>query len=310
MSKWGGHGESLIFLISQPRAGSTLLQKILGSHSDIHTVSEPWVALHPLFGMRERGVATDYGARQALIGLKDFLSQIPGGEREYWEAVRLMLARLYRSALAPSGKSRFLDKTPRYYHILPELRLVFPRAKFIFLLRNPLAVLASAIEAWAPDDCPECLRPFRHDLAAAPALIATALNQACAIVRYEDLAANAAPVVARLCERIGVSFEPEMIAYGGSNAGRAIYRYGDTGTVYRESRPIPGRIDRWKRTLRSPVRKAWAHGCLASIGRETITALGYDFDEMARLFPARPGFEGAWTEIIRADGGVPRSVTA
>lgn len=43
----GGEGENLIFLISQPRAGSTMLQKVLGSHPEIHTVSEPWVALPP-----------------------------------------------------------------------------------------------------------------------------------------------------------------------------------------------------------------------------------------------------------------------
>ncbi|HEY1336606.1 MAG TPA: sulfotransferase [Bryobacteraceae bacterium] len=312
MPKWGRRGENLIFLISQPRAGSTLLQKILGSHSAIHTVSEPWVALHPLFGLRESGIAANYGARQALIGVRDFLGQLPDGEDAYWDAVRLMLGRLYRSALEPSGKRFFLDKTPRYYHILPELRRVFPRARFVFLLRNPLAVLASAIEAWAPDDCPDCVRPFRHDLAVAPGCIAEAIRASagdCCVLCYEELAANPAPAVARICDFLGLPFEPPMIDYGRSAAGRAIWRYGDTRTVYRESRPVASRIARWKKTLRSPIRMAWAHGCLHSIGRETITALGYGFDELARAFPPQPGLEHAWDEIVR-DGAVHRSASA
>ena len=51
----------LIFLISQPRSGSTMLQKILGANKDVHTVSEPWIALHLLYMLRERGVTAEYG---------------------------------------------------------------------------------------------------------------------------------------------------------------------------------------------------------------------------------------------------------
>ena len=48
--------ENLILMISPPRAGSTMLQRILGSHSDIHTVSEPWLVLHPLYALRPEGI--------------------------------------------------------------------------------------------------------------------------------------------------------------------------------------------------------------------------------------------------------------
>lgn len=308
MPSWGRLGESLIFLISQPRAGSTLLQKILGSHSAIHTCSEPWVALHPLFGLRESGIATDYGARLALIGVNDFLEHLPEGQEAWWEAVRLMLGHLYSRALAPSGKDYFLDKTPRYYLILPELRRVFPRARFVFLLRNPVAVLASAIEAWAWDDCPQALRRFRHDLSVAPSCIVEAMRampDACT-VRYEDLAAGPIASISALCRRLGLPFEPSMVEYGNSPAGQALYRFGDTGTVYRESRPVSERIDRWKQTLQSPIRQAWAHGYIRSLGAPLFTALGYDYDEADRAFPPRAGWEHAWSEIVRP-AGFPRT---
>lgn len=39
------NGKNLIFIVSQPRSGSTLLQRILSAHSQICTTSEPWLAL-------------------------------------------------------------------------------------------------------------------------------------------------------------------------------------------------------------------------------------------------------------------------
>jgi hypothetical protein len=302
---WPRLGKRLIFVISQPRSGSTLLQKVLGSHSAIHTLSEPWVALQPLFGLRETGIAADYSARLARIGVQDFLDHLPEGEEAYWEAVRLMLGHLYRRALEESGKRFFLDKTPRYTMILPELRRVFPEAHFVFLLRNPIAVLASVIDTWAPDDCVQCLRPFRHDLARAPGLIAEAIRQPdknSTVVRYEDLAAQPTLAVSRLCKRLRIPFEPAMLEYGRSDAGQAGFRFGDTGTVYRKSRPVESRIARWKKTLDSPIRRAWARGYLNSLGAETVSRLGYDFDELAAAFPPESGFEGAWDRIIAPAG--------
>jgi hypothetical protein len=308
---WPRLGKRLIFVISQPRAGSTLLQKILGSHSAIHTLSEPWLALHPLFGLRENGIATDYSARLARIGVQDFLAQLPEGEEAYWESVRLMLGHLYRRALEESGKHFFLDKTPRYHMILPELRRVFPQAQFVFLLRNPIAVLASVIDTWAPDDCTHCLRQFRHDLSLAPGHIAAAMRRGDArstIVRYEDLAAHPAATVARLCGQLGIPFEAEMLDYGSSQVGQAAFRFGDTTTIHRHSRPIGSRVSRWKRTLDSPLRRAWAHGYLHALGAATVHELGYDFDQLARAFPPQVGLERAWEEIAKA--AAPQTASA
>lgn len=302
MHSWDPLGENLIFIVSQPRAGSTLLQKVLGSHPEIHTMSEPWVALHPLFGLRESGLATDYGAGLSLAAMKQFLAQLPEGEEAWWEAVRRMLGHLYGRALAPSGKRFFLDKTPRYYFVIPELRRTFPRARFVFLLRHPLAVLASVIDTWAPDDSIDDLRCFRHDLAVAPKRLVEALATAGPndiVVRYEDLAANPAPATERLCEALRLSFDPAMVRYGASQAGRAQFEFGDTGTVYREDRPIAERIGRWRTTLDSPLRRAWAGGYLRALGAPIISALGYSYEEMERCFPPQPGFEDAWAEIVR-----------
>ena len=71
----GVEGQNLIFLISQPRAGSTMTQRILGSHPDICTVSEPWLMLHPLYAMRPQGYEAEYHAWEARVALKNFFEE-------------------------------------------------------------------------------------------------------------------------------------------------------------------------------------------------------------------------------------------
>jgi hypothetical protein len=150
-------GENLIFLISQPRAGSTLLQRILNGHSDIHTTAEPWIMLHPLYALKKNGLIAEFDSNLARQGLEDFISQVPERQELYFKALRHMGCTLYNRMLEVSGKRFFLDKTPRYYLIIPELKKVFPKAKFIFLLRNPLAVLSSTLKIWFQNN-PEILQ--------------------------------------------------------------------------------------------------------------------------------------------------------
>src|SRR5262249_40497787 len=145
-------GENLIFAISQPRAGSTLLQRILAAHPSIFATAEPWLMLHPLYALRAQGHTADYNAEWARAALKDFCDNLEGGEQAYLEALRGMGVSLYNQALQRSGRPCFLDKTPRYYQICPELRRTFPEAKFILLLRNPLAVLSSILTSWIHED--------------------------------------------------------------------------------------------------------------------------------------------------------------
>src|SRR5713101_1022969 len=147
-------GENLIFIISQPRAGSTLLQRILAGHPRIFATAEPWLMLHPLYALKDCGLKAEYDATLARSALGDFCEILQGGEEAYVEAIRAMSVSLYNNALRAGGRERFLDKTPRYYFVCEELRRVFPKAKYIFLLRNPLSVLASILATWVKQDWP------------------------------------------------------------------------------------------------------------------------------------------------------------
>ena len=137
-------GSNVVFLLSSPRAGSTLLSAMLNRHSRVLCPAEPWflLSLHALYHGTGTGIAA-YDQHLADIGLREL-----AGEEEFLRAARAFASSLYSSRLAASGRSVFVDKTPRYYHILPFLTDLFPRARMIWLKRNPLDVAASYKTSW------------------------------------------------------------------------------------------------------------------------------------------------------------------
>jgi len=135
---------SPVFLLSLPRSGSTLLQRILMAHPQIASTGEPWLLLPPVFAQRKKGTLTSYGHHSLYQSLNSFISTLPRMHDDYWAARRLFARELYSKQCA-SEEIYFLDKTPRYYLILEELRKMFPDGKYIYLFREPLSIVASML---------------------------------------------------------------------------------------------------------------------------------------------------------------------
>ena len=55
-----------IFLICSPRTGSTLLQRILASHSKISSEGETHLLLPLLYAIRKEGVYSEYNHQQTF----------------------------------------------------------------------------------------------------------------------------------------------------------------------------------------------------------------------------------------------------
>ncbi|MBI5561770.1 MAG: sulfotransferase [Deltaproteobacteria bacterium] len=302
----GTNGENLIFLISQPRAGSTFFQLLLAGHHDIATTSEPWIALHPLYALREHGIKTVYNHDLSREALKDFLSQSGATEESYRRAVAGLLLSLYGQAAASKGRRFFLDKTPRYYFIVEELIRLFPGAKFLILIRNPLAVLNSLFNKWVGTNY-ALLGEFRHDLVEAPRLLAGAVRAnpgRCLMVKYEDLAADARGTLGTVCAHLGIAFEEVMLDY----AGRVdpSWRFGDGIGARGTDRPR-GEPDGWRKGLAAPQSRLLARSYLKELGPELVTEMGYDFNDMeAALEPVEPPeAQGliSWATLMSAPGG-------
>jgi Sulfotransferase family len=296
-------GDELVFLISAPRSGSTLLQHMLGSHSSILTLPEPTFMLHLCYALRDGGWETEYDARLARLALEEFLERIPDGESVFIDAVRAMSIRLYEAALMPSGKERFLDKTPRYYLIIRELATIFPNAKFVLLMRNPLAIYSSILNTginytWTG---------FRDrdrwlDIVSAPKrlLEGTALLGDRAItVRYEDLVHDPESKLKEITAFLQVDYEPAMLRYGGQ-VDFAGSPFIDPKSIYRHEQAVSDYVDEWKARMSSEPYRTTALVYLDELGEETVDSLGYDYDELsASLASGRRQFVGPYVRLQR-----------
>lgn len=287
-------GGNLVFLVSQPRAGSTLLQRILGGHPQIHTTSEPWFMLAPCYALKTEGHWADYEAGGwARLARDEFLKGI-GGREVHVRGIREMAHSVYRCALAGSGKNRFLDKTPRYYAILPELAEVFPAARFVILLRNPLAVLCSVVRTWVQTHW-ERMPSYRDDLLKAPGLLARGIEilqerGQVRVLRYEDLVADPATQVHGLCDWLGVPFVPAMLEYGKGAA--PAFAFGDPQGIQGHAAADASHTARWTDDIRDATLWRFCSDYLQHLERDVPGLLGYDRTALhAALAPHRPS---AW----------------
>jgi hypothetical protein len=273
-------GENLIFLISMPRSGSTLLQRVLVGHDEIESSAETWSLLPLVYSRREGGLDAEYGANWGRLATDEFLNNYTDGPEVYDAAIRSFAQTLYGNALALTSASLFLDKTPRYTYIVSDLIRIFPRAKFIFLLRNPLSVLASIVntqlngELWTMNE-------FVGELQTAPANMLAAmesLGNNAAVVRYEEFVQKPEKHTARLCHFLGLEFNPNMVNYQATPEAKGFMT--DRVGVQKHERPVVERVYAWEQMLTDPQQVHFAEEYLAMLEPRTIDNLGYDYGQL------------------------------
>jgi Sulfotransferase family len=224
-----------VFIFSAPRAGSTLLRAILGSHSELYAPPE--------LPLRHLGVrAETKWIRASLEGLGLTTEDV---EHMLWDRV------LYE-ALRRSGKPRLVVKTPANVLAWERIAAAWPDARFIFLLRHPAAAVASLHSSFDPAWHPTKEEGSLEEAVAKGVRYMTALEQAREAlpgftVRYEDLTAEPERVVRELCEFVGVPFEPTMLDYGDFDHAGFTPGLGDSSLNIRSGRiqppaPLPGEI--------------------------------------------------------------------
>ena len=277
-------GENLIFIISSRRSGSTLLQHILCAHSELGGIGEPYIMLPLLYALRNQGHEAEYVANIAYTGLNTLLSTLPEGKERYYIAARNMALQLYNRFLEEHGKTKFVDKSTRYYLVIPELVRVFPKAKYVFLFRNPLAVLASVLSPSIQGDWTQLAQVhFRNDLLQCPASMIEGidlLGKEAITVNYEKLVEAPEKVVPSLCKRLEISYEPEMIHYGSKPPLPGLK---DPKSVNRHHEPVSDYVNQWVDFLNTPRRLNFAEGYLCHLRPDLVRRMGYSYDELSEI---------------------------
>lgn len=267
-----------VFLYSLPRSGSTLVQRILGSHDAVSTVSEPWLLL-PLIGTYvDLDVKASYDHAGAMTAIEDLCDTMPGGKDAYREAVREFALRVYAQA-SDDGATYFLDKTPRYSQVASEVIALFPEAKHIILWRNPLAIAASMVHTWESGGW--AVQQYKVDLYdGLNGLIAAKRRYGDRVlcVRYEDLLLDPHKSFAEVFAYLELPFDPEVLS--AFSDLKLSGRMGDpTGTRdYAAIDHAP--LEKWRRQLVNPGRKRWAEQYLRWIGQEKLALMGYSLEAL------------------------------
>ena len=234
-----------VFIFSLPRSGSTLLQRILASHTEICSTAEPWVLLPYIYARKKEGLLSEYSHFDGYKALNEFIEKLPRADKDFNSLFRQFIGGLYEEQCV-NNEIYFVDKTPRYYLIIPEIFEIFPDAKFIFLFRNPAHVFASIISTFGNDRLNRLHRNM-IDIQIGPKALARGyqlIGENSYKLRYEDLVTDPERYVKEVFDYLGVRHEPGVLNmfsktrldrnHGRSYGNKKIYIYQHRESVVME----------------------------------------------------------------------------
>jgi tetratricopeptide (TPR) repeat protein len=210
LARASGHGAPApdpIFIVGLPRAGSTLIEQILSSHSQVEgTMELPDVpALAHGIGTQSSEGGPRYP--QVLARLS------PEQLRELGEKY-LARTRIQRK----SGRPYFIDKLPNNFLHVGFIHLMLPNARIIDARRHPLGCCFSAFKQHFARG-----QPFTYDLAELGAYYRSYVELMAHFdavlpgrvhrVFYEQLVDDTEHEVRRLLEYCGLPFEPACLRF-------------------------------------------------------------------------------------------------
>ena len=264
-----------IFIISLPRSGSTLLQRLMMGHSSIDSCGEPWLALPLISILKDEGIVANYGQRSAARSIQAYLEGTPGGKDVYYKASQKFLLEMY-TARAEEDVKYFVDKTPRYFRILAELREMFPDNTFVVLIRNPLSVFGSMLNFIKGDT--KYLPMWWNDWNEGHRGIAEWIDSDdnTLTIHYEDLIADPRGVVSQVTEAFELEFEEGQLE---ALSDRKLDRGDPTGVALYSSVDMAP-LKSWQTAIDSFTKKSVAIKWLSQLPDDVWRPFGYSQAEL------------------------------
>jgi tetratricopeptide (TPR) repeat protein len=246
---WGSRRTDPIFIIGVPRCGSTLLEQMLASHSQVEATRElfdlPTVAFELISGVAEPTPAT-FPERLGALG------------REALEALAVTYLERVQTK-RPFGRARFVDKLLGNWCYLGFIHLLFPRASIIDARRHPLACGLSCYKQLFHRgqkftyDLTEVGR-FYRDYVGLMEHFDTTLPGRVHRVYYEQLVADPEGELRRLLDYCGLPFEEQCLRF--YESGRIVHTLSSEQVrrpIYSESVGEWRNYEPWLGPLKAPL---------------------------------------------------------
>ena len=205
--KFGHDGADPIFIVGLPRAGSTLLEQILASHSKVEGTLElpniPALA-YKLAGRKTVNETPDYPKNLSTLSAeilekfgKDYLDE----------------TRIHRTKLP-----HFIDKMPNNFRHIALIHLILPNAKIIDARRNPMACCFSGFKQLFASGQQfsyglEEIGTYYKDYVEVMNHWDKVLPGKILRVQYEDVVSNLENEVTRILEYCNLPFEDNCISF-------------------------------------------------------------------------------------------------
>ncbi|MFY0686967.1 MAG: sulfotransferase [Cyclobacteriaceae bacterium] len=247
------------FIMGSGRNGSTLLNRMLNAHSDLFVPSEQYFLGNSIIKYRIYNWLIWRDLMKIILG-----ELMPGSKGHSWEydvnpivesiyltkhrELQWVIDRIYRHC-DPSQKKYWGDATPMntYYH--REVYDLFPRAKYIFLIRDGRDVVSSFKSGGKEifEELSNVENSCVHWQSSLKAYQWLSKRTDVMLVKYEDLVAEPAEVLKQICSHIGVDYAAPMLDYHQQIPSLAFYQGAEHQSI---RKPVfKDSVGNWKSVL-------------------------------------------------------------
>jgi tetratricopeptide (TPR) repeat protein len=204
---WGVARPDPIFIVGLPRSGSTLIEQILASHSQVEGTQE--LADIPRIALELQGREPDLDDPRYPGVLRDLTADDVAGLGERY---------LNDTAVFRSGKPAFIDKMPNNFRHIGLIHVMLPNARIIDARREPMACCFSNLKqlfargqefTYGAEDIARYYRTYlelmEHWDTVLPGRVLRVEHEAV----IDDLEGS----VRRILDYCGLAFEPACLAF-------------------------------------------------------------------------------------------------
>jgi len=218
--------EGVVFLLSSPRSGSTLLRAMVQGHPQIFAPPELHLLAYATIGEWKAASQSNYfdqGLQRALMEIFAEDAQAASERIDHWVRENTPVSQVYQFLLDHTGCPLLVDKSPSYASSVQALinaESQFERPRYIHLVRHPLPVIESftrmrmhkLIGAEAEDGFITAQKIWQSGNQNVLDFFQAHVDpQRVMRVCYEDLVREPEPVIRRLCDFLAIPYDAAML---------------------------------------------------------------------------------------------------